>query len=72
LRYPRLAGSANPASADKQSEATKVDYLHHNPLRKGLAVNPEDWEHSSFASLFWTNLKQCLFAMIGEIYLFDY
>ncbi len=26
----------------------KVDYLHRNPLRKELAVNPEDWEHSSF------------------------
>jgi len=30
---------------------TKVDYLHRNPLRKGLAINPEDWEHSSFRQL---------------------
>lgn len=30
---------------------TKVDYLHRNSLRKNLAVNPEDWEHSSFRQL---------------------
>ncbi|MCE5197569.1 MAG: hypothetical protein ABFD54_04130 [Armatimonadota bacterium] len=29
----------------------KVDYLHRNPLRKGLVVNPEDWPHSSFRQL---------------------
>ena len=29
----------------------KVDYIHRNPLRRGLAVNPEEWEHSSFQQL---------------------
>lgn len=29
----------------------KVDYLHRNPLRKELVINPEDWEHSSFRQL---------------------
>ncbi|MCE5198449.1 MAG: hypothetical protein ABFD54_06865 [Armatimonadota bacterium] len=30
---------------------TKVDYIHRNPLRRELAVNPEDWLHSSFRQL---------------------
>ena len=25
-----------------------VNYIHNNPVRKGLAENPEDWEWSSF------------------------
>jgi putative transposase len=25
----------------------KIDYLHHNPCRKGLVLNPEDWRFSS-------------------------
>ncbi|MHB9035123.1 MAG: transposase [Armatimonadota bacterium] len=29
----------------------KMDYLHRNPLRRELVVNPEDWEHSSFRQL---------------------
>jgi REP element-mobilizing transposase RayT len=31
--------------------STKVDYLHRNPVRAGLAGNPEDWEHSSYRQL---------------------
>ncbi|MCX6345565.1 MAG: transposase [Armatimonadetes bacterium] len=30
---------------------TKVDYIHRNPLRKELVLNPEDWLHSSFRQL---------------------
>ena len=29
----------------------KIDYLHANPVRKGLVVRPEDWRFSS--ALFW-------------------
>ena len=29
----------------------KTDYLHHNPCRKGLVRNPEDWRFSS--APFW-------------------
>jgi REP element-mobilizing transposase RayT len=25
----------------------KMDYLHHNPCRKGFVLNPEDWRFSS-------------------------
>lgn len=25
----------------------KIDYLHHNPCRKGLVLNPEEWRFSS-------------------------
>jgi REP-associated tyrosine transposase len=25
----------------------KIDYLHHNPCRKGLVLYPEDWRFSS-------------------------
>ena len=30
----------------------KMDYLHHNPCRKGLVLRPEDWRFSS--ALYWT------------------
>jgi putative transposase len=30
----------------------KMDYLHHNPCRKGLVHRPEDWRFSS--ALFWS------------------
>lgn len=30
---------------------TKLDYLHRNPVRRELVINPEDWEHSSFRQL---------------------
>ncbi|MEN6355514.1 MAG: hypothetical protein ABFD83_00355 [Armatimonadota bacterium] len=36
----------------RQVLKTKMDYLHRNPLRRELVVNPEDWEHSSFRQLF--------------------
>jgi putative transposase len=26
----------------------KLDYIHNNPVRRGLVKSPEDWEHSSF------------------------
>jgi hypothetical protein len=29
----------------------KMDYIHDNPCRKGLVVNPEDWRFSS--ARFW-------------------
>lgn len=29
----------------------KMDYLHHNPCRKGLVLRPEDWRFSS--ARFW-------------------
>ena len=30
---------------------TKLDYLHRNPVRRELVINPEEWEHSSFRQL---------------------
>jgi REP element-mobilizing transposase RayT len=26
----------------------KVDYIHMNPVRRGLVKNPDDWRYSSF------------------------
>jgi len=34
----------------------KVDYLHHNPVRKGLVAHPQDWRFSS--SRFWDGESQ--------------
>jgi putative transposase len=34
----------------------KMDYLHHNPCRKGLVLRPEDWRYSS--ALFWATREQ--------------
>jgi len=33
----------------------KMNYLHHNPCRKGLVLRPEDWRFSS--ALFWSTRK---------------
>ena len=35
----------------------KMDYLHHNPCRKGLAIRPEDWRFSS--ALYWRTRESC-------------
>ena len=35
----------------------KLDYLHHNPCRKGLVLRPEDWRFSS--ALFWATREPC-------------
>ena len=35
----------------------KIDYLHHNPCRKGLVLRPEDWRFSS--ALYWTTRETC-------------
>lgn len=35
----------------------KTDYIHLNPCKKGLAVLPEDYEHSS-ASYYFTGLHR--------------
>jgi len=34
----------------------KMDYLHHNPCRKGLVLRPEDWRFSS--ALFWATREE--------------
>ena len=33
------------------TEATKVDYIHANPVRRGLVTVPDDWPYSSYAQL---------------------
>jgi putative transposase len=30
---------------------TKVDYLHANPVRRGLVSSPADWPHSSYRQI---------------------
>ena len=35
----------------------KMDYLHHNPCRKGLVLCPEDWRFSS--ALYWATRELC-------------
>lgn len=30
---------------------TKLDYIHANPVKRGLVQKPEDWMHSSFGQL---------------------
>ncbi|HLO27595.1 MAG TPA: hypothetical protein VK249_00580 [Anaerolineales bacterium] len=34
----------------------KIDYLHHNPCRKGLVLRPEDWRFSS--ALYWATREE--------------
>jgi putative transposase len=35
----------NVWSAEKEAE--KLDYIHHNPVKRGLVEHPEDWAWSS-------------------------
>ena len=30
----------------------KIDYIHRNPMRKGLAVDQSEWVHSSFNQIY--------------------
>ncbi len=32
---------------DSKSLVQKINYIHHNPVRKGLVSNPTDWKYSS-------------------------
>ena len=34
----------------------KLNYIHHNPVRKGYVANPEDWEWSS-ASYYYAGMQ---------------
>ncbi len=31
----------------------KLNYIHNNPVKRGLSASPEDWRYSSFK--FWNN-----------------
>jgi hypothetical protein len=31
----------------EQTLRVKIEYIHNNPVRAGLASNPEDWKYSS-------------------------
>jgi hypothetical protein len=42
--YPRYY-DFNVFSAQKESE--KLDYMHFNPVKRGLCVTPEEWRWSS-------------------------
>ena len=35
----------------------KIEYIHYNPVRKGLVSRPEDWEYSSAG--YYTNGTEC-------------
>ena len=51
---PRGLWKERPRVLPLHSQAVlraKVDYLHRNPIRKGLVANPEDWRDSSFRQL---------------------
>jgi len=39
----------NVWTAEKETE--KLEYMHRNPVVRGLAANPEDWKWSSFRHL---------------------
>jgi REP element-mobilizing transposase RayT len=43
----------------------KMDYLHHNPVRAGLADRPEDWPYSSARN--WAGLPGTLEIDLLEI-----
>ncbi len=36
----------------------KVDYIHYNPVRRGLIENPEDWKYSSAG--FYLKNRRCM------------
>jgi putative transposase len=31
----------------EETLTVKIEYIHNNPVRAGLALNPEDWKYSS-------------------------
>ena len=33
----------------------KLDYIHNNPVRKGLVATPDDWYYSSSAC--WSSIR---------------
>ncbi|OGC90484.1 MAG: hypothetical protein A2W25_07255 [candidate division Zixibacteria bacterium RBG_16_53_22] len=34
---------------DREKDVLRIlQYIHYNPVRRGLVESPEDWQHSSF------------------------
>ncbi len=33
----------------------KINYIHNNPVKKGLVKNPEDWKYSSYRNYFFSD-----------------
>jgi putative transposase len=38
--------------SEKEYPKACFDYIHNNPVKAGLALNPEDWEFSSFRDVY--------------------
>ena len=43
----------------------EIEYLHNNPVRRGLCEKPEDWRYSSAG--FWAGLTDVPLAMDGSM-----
>ena len=53
-----LAGGGYDRNLDTNRALTSsVEYIHGNPVRRGLVENPEEWEWSSYRA--WNRLDGC-------------
>jgi len=47
-RSPTLAGGVHPqAIVSDEIRIQKLEYLHNNPVKRGLVASPEHWRYSS-------------------------
>ena len=54
-----MAGGAYDRNMDTQETLMKsVNYIHNNPVKRGLVENPEDWTWSSYRA--WNGLKDVI------------
>ncbi len=50
-KFWQRGGGYDRNIVSKEAIFASINYIHHNPVRKGLCVRPEDWKWSS-ASLY--------------------
>jgi hypothetical protein len=38
---------------DTETLRQKIEYIHNNPVKRGMVVKPEDWVYSSATNYLW-------------------
>jgi putative transposase len=57
FRFWQAGGGYDRNITDRNTLLRMVDYIHHNPVRRGLAETPTDWKWSSAS---WYETGECV------------
>ena len=43
----------------KKKKLEKLHYMHQNPVKRRLVLEPQQWAGAAIAIVFWTSLGEC-------------